>query len=81
MRPDEVPHHTEVQTREGSAEIVDVAGLGTSLRGAGYSSYRGRSRYVMYIGRSQQRSGTPSHSTEGKRAVIDRQRAHKFGKD
>ncbi|MEQ8472011.1 MAG: hypothetical protein RIC35_12545 [Marinoscillum sp.] len=31
MRPDEVAHHTEVQTREGCAEIVDVAGLGTRI--------------------------------------------------
>ena len=31
MRPDKVAHHTEVQTREGSAEIVDVAGLGTRI--------------------------------------------------
>ena len=31
MRPDKVAHHTEVQTREGRAEIVDVAGLGTRI--------------------------------------------------
>jgi hypothetical protein len=33
MRSDEVPQHTEVQTfrKEGSAEIVDMAGIGTRI--------------------------------------------------
>ncbi|MAE86534.1 MAG: hypothetical protein CMB80_27615 [Flammeovirgaceae bacterium] len=72
MRPDEVTHHTEVQTREGSAEIVDVAGLGTRV----FILPREVSDYRVFSEKSAEVI-VPNK----KRAVIDRQRTHKDGKD
>ena len=72
MRPDKVAHHTEVQTREGSAEIVDVAGLGTRI----FTLPREVSDYRVFSEKSAE--GIVPNK---KRAVIDRQRTHKDGKD